>query len=251
MKKWTKAIIADVALAILAIFLFSPTQLALSPLAPNLLVAASSVIGAVGIGAAAVKVNGDAIKAMRAEKRLELGPGEATVNDIKMALQEYEKTTAVGVYARQAIAELEAAEFKRSTLYEIIGNKFQEGSITWEKFAEGIEAATQAIAFNSALLTKRIKAFDVEDYKRNAKNTITGLFNRGTVPEEVRLERRAMYEANLEEMRTIVTANERLLTELDRFAIEMGRLESGANEQSNDRLLEEINTLVDETKYYR
>ena len=44
---------------------------------------------------------------------------------------------------------------------------------------------------------------------------------------------------------------ERLLTELDRFAIEMGRLESGANEQSNDRLLEEINTLVDETKYYR
>ena len=191
------------------------------------------------------------IKAMRAEKRLELGPGEATVNDIKMALQEYEKTTAVGVYAKQAIAELEAAEFKRSTLYQIIGNKFQEGSITWEKFAEGIEAATQAIAFNSALLTKRIKAFDVEDYKRNAKNTITGLFNRGTVPEEVRQERRAMYEANLEEMRTIVTANERLLTELDRFAIEMGRLESGANEQSNDRLLEEINTLVDETKYYR
>ena len=60
-----------------------------------------------------------------------------------------------------------------------------------------------------------------------------------------------MYEANLDEMRTIVTANERLLTELDRFAIEMGRLESGANEQSNDRLLEEINTLVDETKYYR
>ena len=244
MKQWTKAIIADVALAILAIFLFSPTQLALSPLAPNILVAAASVIGAAGIGAAAVKVNGDAIKAMRAEKRLELGPGEATVNDIKMALQEYEKTTAVGVYARQAIAELEAAEFKRSTLYGIIGNKFQEGSITWEKFAEGIEAATQAIAFNSALLTKRIKAFDVEDYKRNAKNTITGLFNRGTVSEEVRQERRAMYEANLEEMRTIVTANERLLTELDRFAIEMGRLESGANEQSNDRLLEEINTLV-------
>ena len=65
MKKWTKAIIADVALAILAIFLFSPTQLALSPLAPNILVAAASVISAAGIGAAAVKVNGDAIKAIR------------------------------------------------------------------------------------------------------------------------------------------------------------------------------------------
>ena len=120
MKQWTKAIIADVALAILAIFLFSPTQLALSPLAPNLLVAASSVIGAVGIGAAAVKVNGDAIKAMRAEKRLELGPGEATVDDIKMALQEYEKTTAVGVYARQAIAELEAAERKEKLRLAIV-----------------------------------------------------------------------------------------------------------------------------------
>ena len=251
MDKWKKTIAIDVLLVILAIFCFSPYQLALNPLSPNFFNAAASVLVAAGIGYEAVKVNAKAIKAAGAEKRLALGPGEATVDDIKLALGESERTAIVGVYAKQGIAELETAERKRQGLYEIIGRKFQEGSITWQKFAEGIEAATQAIAHNSALLNKRIKAFDVEDYKRNAKNTITGMFNRGTVPEDIRQERRALYEANLEEMRSIVAANERLLIELDKFAIEMGQLESNANSQANDRLLREINELVSETKYYQ
>lgn len=251
MDKWKRTIAIDVILAILVIFLYSPYQLALSPLDPNFLNAALSVIFGAGIGYEAVKVNAKAIKAARAEKRLALGPGEATVDDIKLALGEYERTAVVGVYAKQAIAELETADRKRTVLYDIIDNKFQKGSITWQKFAEGIESATQAIAFNSALLEKRIKAFDVEDYKRNAKNSITGMFNRGTVPEDIKQERRALYEANLEEMRQIVAANERMLTQLDRFAIEMGQLEASANAQANDRLLQEINELVDETKYYK
>ena len=251
MDRWKKTIAIDVLLVILAIFCFSPYQLALNPLSPNFFNAAASVLMAAGIGYEAVKVNGRALKAARAEKRLELGPGEATVEDIKLKLHEKERTAIVGFYAKQAIAQLEAAERKRTALYEIIARKFTEGSITYEKFAEGIEMATQAIASNSALLAKRIDTFDVEDYKRNAKNTITGMFNRGTVPEEVRQERRALYEASLDEMRNIVTANERMLTELDRFVNEMSQLESSANAQANDRLLQEINELVDETKYYQ
>ena len=251
MDKWKKTIAIDVLLVILAIFCFSPYQLALNPLSPNFFNAAASVLVAAGIGYEAVKVNGKALKAARAEKRLELGPGEATVEDIKLALHDYDRTAIVNVYAKQAVSQLEAAERKRTSLYEIIGRKFGEGSITWQKFADGIEASTQAIASNSALLSKRIKAFDVEDYKRNAQNTITGMFNRGTVPEEVRKERRAIYEANLQEMRDIITANERMLTELDRFGNEMAQLETSANAQANDRLLQEINELVDETKYYQ
>ena len=251
MNKWKSTIVIDVLLIILAIFCFSPYQLALNPLSPNFFAAAASVIIAAGIGYEAVKVNGRALKAARAEKRLELGPGQATVDDIKLALHEYERTAVVGIYAKQAIAELETAERKRQWLYDILDKKFQQGSITWQKFADGVEGATQAIAYNSALLERRIKMFDVEDYKRNAKNTITGMFNRGTVPEEIREERRRVYEESLDEMRRIVAANERMLTELDRFANEMAQLETSVNEQANERLLEEINTLVDETKYYR
>ena len=52
-------------------------------------------------------------------------------------------------------------------------------------------------------------------------------------------------------MRGIVAANERVLIELDRFAQELGQLESTATAEANNRLLNEVNELVEETKYYR
>jgi len=249
--KAKKLVIFNAIMAILIIFLYSPYQLALSPLDPNFIKAAASVIFAAVMGYELVKVNGQALLETRAKKRLELGPGEATVDDIKRGLAQYKKTAVIGIYARNCIAQLETAERKREALYETIDRKFTEGSITWQKFAEGIEAVTQAIARNSALLVQRLGVFDVEDYNRNARNTITGMFNRGTVPENVRQERRALYEANLEEMRGILTANERLLTELDRFNAEMAQLETSANATANTRLLEEVNELVNETQFYR
>lgn len=251
MKNPKRLIAFNVIMAILIILLYSPYQLALSPLDPSFIKAALSVICGAAIGYELIKVNGKALLESRAKKRLELGPGEATVDDIKRALETNKKTAVIGIHARTAIAQLETAERKRENLYNVIGEKFQEGSLTYQKFSEGVEAATQAIAQNSAILVKRLDAFDVQDYNRNARNQITGMFNRGTVPESVREERRELYEANLQEMRDILAANERLLTELDKFSIEMAQLETSANATANTRLLEEINELVDETKFYQ
>lgn len=254
MKKWRGTIVFDVAMIILVIILFGPAGAHLSPLSPNLFEAILSVVAAAFIGYETIKVNGRAILTARAERRVALlGSGEEDISpeDVKRALSEYEKTAVVGQYAKQAIAELESAERKRASLYESIGAKFQEGSLTWHKFSEVIDAATGAIVHNSSLLARRIQAFDVEDYNKNARNTITGLFNRSTVPEGLRQEKRQVYEASLNDMRGIVAANERLLLELDKFSYEMGQLESSENADQNDRLLEEVNTLVEQTQYYK
>ena len=251
MKKWRKVIAFDVVMALLVILLYFPAGLGLSPFDPNLLNAALSVIGAVLIGYETIKVNARAVLTARAAKQLSEGSGEMQVEDIKRVLGEYEKTSVVGTYAKHAIAELESAEVKRAHLYEVVGSKFQEGSLTWMKFIEVVDAATNAIAHNSAILARRIQGFDVEDYNRTARNTITGLFNRSTIPESLRQEKREVYEMTLNDMRGIVAANERLLIELDRFKNEMTLLETSANAEVNTRLLEEVNTLVEETKYYR
>lgn len=254
MKKWRNTIVFDVAMIILVIILFGPAGLQLSPLSPNLFVAILSVVAAAFIGYEVVKVNAKALLTARAEKRVaQLGTGEDEVSaeDVKLALAEYEKTAVVGQYAKQAITELENAERKCEGLYESINAKFQEGSLTWQKFAEVIDAATGAIVHNSSLLARRIQAFDVEDYNKNARNTITGLFNRSTVPEGLRQEKRQVYEASLNDMRGIVAANERLLLELDKFSFEMGQLEASENAEQNDHLLEEVNTLVEQTQYYK
>ena len=114
-----------------------------------------------------------------------------------------------------------------------------------------VDAATGAIVHNSSLLARRIQSFDVEDYNKNARNTITGMFNRSTIPEALRQEKRQVYEASLNDMRGIVAANERLLIELDKFSFEMGQLEASENAEQNDHLLEEVNTLVEQTQYYK
>lgn len=250
MKKWRGAIAFDVVMAILAVWLYLPAGLGLiDPTNPFKL--SLGILAAALIGYNTVKVNARAALTARAARRITAGDENVPAEDVKRMLAEYEKTAVVGTYARHAIAELESAERKRTDLYEAIGQKFQEESLTWYKFAEVVDASTSAIVHNSALLARRIQAFDVEDYNRNARNTITGLFNRSTLPESVRKEKREVYEMSLNDMRGIVAANERLLLELDKFGIEMGQLETSANAEVNNRLLEEVNQLVDETKYYQ
>ena len=255
MKKWRGTIIFDVAMIILVIILFGPAGAHLSPLSPNLFEAILAVVAAAFIGYETVKVNARAVLTARAEKKVaQLTSGEeddVSADDLKLALGEYEKKAVVGQYAKQAMDELDRAERKRASLYEEIGGKFQEGSLTWHKFAEVVDAATGAVVHNTSLLTRRIQNFDVEDYNKNARQSITGLFNRSTVPEALRQEKRQVYEAALNDMRGIVAANERLLIELDKFSLELGQLEASENADQNNRLLEEVNTLVEQTQYYK
>lgn len=251
MKNWRRVIAFDVVMALLVILLYFPAGLGLSPFDPNFVNAALSVIGAVLIGYETIKVNARAILTARAAKQLSEGANDMPVEDVKRVLSEYERTAVVGTYAKHAIAELESAEVKRAHLYETIGTKFQEGSLTWMKFAEVVDAATNAISHNSSILARRIQSFDVDDYNRTSKNTISGLFNRSAIPESLRQEKRQVYEMSLNDMRGIVAANERLLIELDKFMNEMTSLETSANAEVNNRLLEEVTTLVEETQYYR
>lgn len=254
MKKWRGTIVFDVAMIILVIILFGPAGFQLSPLSPNLFEAILSVVAAAFIGYETVRVNAKAVLTARAERRvaqLESGEEDVSADDVKRALATFEKTAVVGPLAKQATSEVESAQRKHALLHESIANKFQEGSLTWQKFADVIDAATGAVVHNSALLARRIQAFDVEDYNKNARNTITGLFNRSTVPESLRQEKRAVYEASLDDMREIIAANEKLLIELDKFSFEMGQLEASENAGENTRLLEEVNTLVEQAQYYK
>jgi hypothetical protein len=257
MKKWRGTISFDVAMIILIIILFSPAGLQLSPFSSNLFAAILSVVAAAFIGYQLVKVNGRALLTARSERKVaELGAGDdnedrVSADDVKRALGEFEKTAVVGILAKQGTEQLERAERKRATLYESIGNKFQEGSLTFQRFADVVDAATYAIVHNNAILARRIQGFDVQDYNKNARSTITGLFNRSAVPEDLRREKRQVYEASLDDMRGIIAANEKLLIELDKFSLEMTQLEANENADKNERLLEEVTTLVDQTQYYK
>ena len=250
MQKWRRAIVFDVLMVIIAIWLYLPSALGLFDLSNPFKMTIGVVAAAVMIYGL-VRVNGHALLTERATKRITAGEEDVPIEDVRRMLGEYEKTSVVGTYARHAIDELDRSDAKKQALYETIGQKFQEGSLTWHKFIDVVDSASLAIVQNTALLARRIQGFDVEDYNKNARDTITGLFKRSTIPESLRQEKRALYESSLNDMRGIVSANERILIELDRFSQELGSIESTATAEANNSLLEEVNTLIEETKYYR
>lgn len=250
MQKWRRVIIFDVAMIVIAIWLYLPAALGLIDPSNPFKLTIGVILGAIMIYML-VKVNGKALLAARATNRITSGEEDIPVADVRRMLTDYEKTSVVGTYARHAIDELDRAAAKRDSLYQKIGQKFSEGSLTWHKFIDVVDAADQAITQNTALLARRIQDFDVEDYNKNARDTISGMFKRTTIPESLRHEKRELYQSSLNDMRGIVSANERILLELDRFDLEMGQLETNASAEVNNQLLEEVNTLVEETKYYR
>lgn len=250
MQKWRRVVVFDVIVVIIAIWLYLPSAL-------GLMDPSNPIKMTIGIVAAAiliyqtVKVNRRALLAERATRKITSGETDVPLEDVKRMLGEYEKTSVVGTYARHALDELDRADTKRAALVDTIGQKFQPESLTWYKFVEVVDSAVAAIVQNTALLARRIQDFDVDDYNKNARDTITGLFKRSTIPESLRHEKRQLYESILNDMRGIVSANERILLELDRFNQELGQIESTATAEANNRLLAEVNELVEETKYYR
>ena len=52
-------------------------------------------------------------------------------------------------------------------------------------------------------------------------------------------------------MHEIIAANERMLLELGKLELELGKLEAGSTLDDNEGTLSELTTLIEETQYYQ
>ena len=251
MNKMRNVIVFDVFMVVLAIILLAPFALNINIFSGSVGIAIASVVIAAFMAYEFVKVNVRAYLTTRAEQRIALESGDVTIDDLKRTLSNYTKKQIVGTYAKHGLAELELLERKREQVYAAIEGKFAKDSLTWIKFTDVADLAMSAVVSNTSMLARRIQNFDVDEYLRIVRQGLTGIFSRNAIPTELRQEKRRLYEDNVDDMRGIVAANEKLLLELDRFEAEMNQLAATANEADNNRMLEEINQLIDETKYYR
>ena len=251
MKKWRGVIVFDVVMVILIIILYSPFQLGLSPLDPSIFRAALSIILGVVIIYELIKVNGRAIRKANAEKRFADPDAEMHSSDLKRLFGDYEKKPVVGKYAKQALSELDAVEHRYNALERIISERFMESSITWDKFMAVPISAKNVVTQNCDLLLHRIQNFDIDTYNRLMKRGITSSIRHGNSFEERRDEKRAFLESNINDMNGIIGANENIIVELDNFITELSKPENFESAETNSHILEEINTLIEQTKYYK
>ena len=89
-------------------------------------------------------------------------------------------------------------------------------------------------------MANRMMLFDEEEYRQLLH------FKEDQIPDDIQEERLSLYRENLEKIESAVAVNERILLQFD-------KLTSGLalQENKNDELLEKIQKLTEEIKYYQ
>ena len=63
-------------------------------------------------------------------------------------------------------------------------------------------------------------------------------------------EKQRVLQQGLDDMDAILASTDQLLTELDKLTFELGKLTDMESNANSEHIVEEIRTLIDETKYY-
>ena len=174
----------------------------------------------------------------------------ATADSINDVLRRYQQNEMVGKYARKAMSNLADMERKAAYLHSVLDAKFQRGSLSWEKFAVAADSSEKAILRNCSALANRIQTFDSAEYKRLERASRLAERGRGPVLDATDAEKHALLRTSVSDMEAIEHSNAQLLLELDKLSAELGKLADADTSEKSERIVEEIRTLIDETKYY-
>lgn len=184
----------------------------------------------------------------------------ATADSIRNVLRRYTRAVVVGKRAQAGIAALDNAKRKAAAFRAVLDKKFQPNSLSWEKFAVAANMTEDAILRNCASLANRVQVFDRAGYQGARKQELGHRSSTWRVQQGGRVEaaiidpaaaeKQRVLQAGLDEMDALLASNDRLLTELDKLTFELGKLTDADSTADGDRIVEEIRTLIDETKYY-
>jgi hypothetical protein len=173
-----------------------------------------------------------------------------TADSIARILRKYAATDVVGVYAKAALDALERENTKNASFNGVLDSKFTKGSISWEKFASAASGTHEAVVRNCAMLANRVQSFDYANYRAIERLYRRAPWKHDALPTPAQAEQRRLYQQQIGDMNALITSNDNLLVELDKLAAELSRLDNIDTSDSSTRMLEEIRTLIDETRYY-
>lgn len=175
----------------------------------------------------------------------------ATAESIANVLRRYTRAIVVGKRASAGLAALENDKRKCAAFHAILEKKFQPGSLSWDKFAVAADMTHDALLRNCASLANRVQVFDRAGYQKKELGHRSSTWRKeGELLDPAAAEKQRVLQAGLDEMDALLASNDRLLTELDKLTFELGKLTDAEASADSDHIVEEIRTLIDETKYY-
>ena len=235
-KKIRNAIIADAAIVGIAVAAYSPGILALSPSDPSIFRAGCSIILAIVLIYSIYCVNA---KLVLGEKH-EYMKSVNSMKDAERVMKSYVSGKYFGKTAETVLNQLYRIQKSTARLNIMLNQKFETGSLSWQRYHGIIDEAEKTINQTICLMANRMMLFDEEEYRQLMH------FKEDQIPDDIQEERLSLYRENLEKIESAVAVNERILLQFD-------KLTSGLalQENKNDELLEKIQKLTEEIKYYQ
>ena len=237
MKRYARLLATYILIAVAVVMLYAPWALALRPWDFDILRAGMSIVAGIALAGTFGTVTYLTLK----DPDVKLLEPSSILDDDQVVpvLQEYVDTPYVGGIAADAIEQVQSAERKKGRLHKVIGIQFAEGSLSWDRFTTLVDTAERTVLRNSALIANNVQSFDREGYaKEKSRRSGSG-------------DQLALYDESLSRMREIIGANERVLLEMGKLELELSKLESDDTLQDNSQTVEELQALIDETRYYR
>ena len=154
----------------------------------------------------------------------------------EMRLHALESRPGCGYIAKQALKQLAGAKEKETRFRAVIRKKFGDTSLTTGKYEGVLDQSMEAITAGAAQLAEQLELFDDSGYTALGTSVVSGEYRKDGVDDA------------LQEM---LDPSEEMLLRLDRCAAEVSQLSNEATEAENERILEEIQKLIDTTKYYK
>lgn len=237
MKRYLRLLATYVFIALAVVLIYAPWGLALRPWDYSLLRAGFSIIA--GIALAGVFVTTTYLTLKDPDIKL-LEPANVMDDDeVVPLLAQYADTPVVGAVASEALEQVNSASRKRKRLRKIISAQFSEGSMSWDKFCGVVDMASRTVLRNAALVANGVQSFDREGYAKARR--------RGSSQSE----QLALYDQSLAGMQQITEANERVLLEMGKLELELTTLEADDTRTEAGQTIEELQGLIDQTRYYR
>ena len=245
-KRYAKLLAIYVLIALAVVVVYAPWGLALRPWDISILRAGMSIVAGIGLagtfGASTYLLLKDPdVKLLEPEHVM-------TAGEVIPVLEEYDDAPYVGGIAGDALEQVRSAGRKRKRLNKVIGAQFSEGSLSWDRYTSLVEGAERTVVRNAALVANSVQSFDREGFSR-AKSGERRASEAGR--QEMHQEGLALYDEALAHMREVITANERVLLELGKLELELSKLEADDVTEESGQTIEELQTLIDDTRYYR
>ncbi|MFC4597707.1 hypothetical protein [Cohnella hongkongensis] len=166
--------------------------------------------------------------------------------DVAAALARYKRIGLLQEDMDHAAEQLELLRRKREALFQVLGQRFQPGELSYAKFASAIANVETLFDRNVRSVLSRLQAFDEADFES------AGSRRAARMPKQLQRMRAEMREELLGFVKYSIGMNEEILLKLDRLLLEISRLDAfEPGDIEAMPCMQEIDELIRQTRHYR